>query len=305
MKKYIVKRLVQSLVCLIVVTIVVFMLTRLSGDPALLVAPPEATKADLVEIRQNLGLDKPVYVQYLRYMSDLLRGDFGKSIRWNTPCLELFLERFPNTLLLAVASMGISFLIGIPMGALSAVWVGRWFDRFGKVLALIGQALPVFWLGIMLILLFSVWLGVLPTSGMGDWRNLVLPSITLGWYFTAAMTRLTRSSMLDVLDSEYIKMSRIMGFPESVVVGRHGLKNAIPTVLTLGALNFAFLLNGTVITETVFNWPGVGRLVVNAIFSRDFPVVQTCVLIASSIFITVNLVVDIVYSYIDPRMRQE
>ncbi|MBW2086572.1 MAG: ABC transporter permease [Deltaproteobacteria bacterium] len=171
------------------------------------------------------------------------------------------------------------------MGIISSVMIGRWFDNFGKIFALLGQALPVFWLGIMLMIVFAVWLGLLPTSGMGTWKHLLMPTVTLGWYFTASLTRLTRSAMLDVLDTEFIKMARIMGVPGYMVVWKQALKNAFIPILTLGAVNFIILLNGTVITETVFNWPGVGRLVVDAIFTRDFPVVQMCVLIASCLFI--------------------
>jgi peptide/nickel transport system permease protein len=305
MKKYILKRLFQAVVCLLGVTLIVFSLTRITGDPVLLMVPPEATKEDITEMRKMLGLDRPIYVQYATYISGVLRGDLGRSIRWNVPCLDLFLERFPNTLQLAAAGMFLAIFIGIPVGIGSAVCVGRWFDNFGKIFALLGQALPVFWLGIMLILVFAVALGLLPTSGLGDWKNIIMPAVTLGWYFTATLTRLSRSAMLDVLDSEYIKMARIMGVSEIMVVLKHALKNASIPILTLGAVNFVMLLNGTVITETVFNWPGVGRLIVDAIFARDFPVVQACVLISSSLYIFANLIVDVLYAYIDPRVRYQ
>jgi len=305
MKRYILKRLIQSIVCLIGITIIVFSLARLSGDPVQLMASPESTKEDLEQIRETLGLDKPLYVQYWKYISGVIRGDFGRSLRWNVSCLDLFLDRFPNTVQLAIAAMGLAVFIGLPVGVLSAFKVGRWFDSFGKAFALMGQGIPVFWLGIMLILIFSVSLKLLPTSGTGNWTNMVMPTVTLGWVFTAYIVRLSRSSMLDVLGSEYIKMARIMGSPEFIVVGKDALKNALPPILTMGALSFVHLLGGTVITETVFNWPGVGRLIVDAIFSRDFPLVQTCVLIISSMFIFTNLVVDILYAYLDPRIRYQ
>ena len=303
MKKYIFSRILQALVCIFFITIIVFSLTRLSGDPAMLMVPPEATAEDVEKMREVLGLKEPIYVQYWRFISKAVQGDFGKSLRWGVPSLELFLDRFPNTLLLATSSMAFAILIGIPVGIMSSVMVGRWFDKFGKVFALLGQALPVFWLGIMLMIFFAVWLGLLPTSGMGTWKHLLMPTVTLGWYFTAALVRLTRSAMLDVLDAEYIKMARIVGVPGNMVVWKQALKNAFIPILTLGALNFVFLLNGTVITESVFNWPGVGRLAVDSIFARDFPVVQMCVLIASCLYIFTNLFVDILYAYIDPRIR--
>lgn len=305
MKRYILKRILQAVLCLIAVTMIIFFLTRLSGDPVLLMVGPEATKQDIEEMREMLGLNKPLYVQYWAYISRAVRGDFGKSLRWNRSNLGLFFERFPNTLLLATAAMALGIFIGIPVGIVSAITLGRWFDNIGKIFAFLGQAMPVFWLGIMLILVFAVWLRVLPTSGVGSWKNLVMPAIALGSYVTASLTRLSRSAMLDVMDSEYIKMVRIMGVPEVAIVGKHALKNASIPILTLGAVNFIMLLNGTVVTETVFNWPGIGRLLVDAILTRDFPVVQTCVLIASSLYIFANLFVDILYAYIDPRIRYQ
>jgi peptide/nickel transport system permease protein len=295
----------QSVICLIGVTIIIFSLTRLSGDPVLLMVPPEATKQDIEAMRKTLGLDKPIYAQYWVFISKAVRGDFGKSLRWNRSNLGLFLERFPNTLLLATAAMLFSIFVGIPVGIISAIKMGGWFDNFGKGFAFLGQAMPVFWLGIMLILVFAVWLKVLPTSGVGGWKNLLMPAFTLGWYVTASLTRLSRSAMLDVIDSDYIKLARIMGVSEAAIVGKHALKNAFIPILTLGAVNFVMLLNGTVVIETVFNWPGIGRLVVDAIKQRDFPVVQTCVLIASSLYISANLFVDILYAYIDPRIRYQ
>jgi peptide/nickel transport system permease protein len=303
MKRYILNRIFQSVICLIGVTIIIFFLTRLSGDPVLLMVPPEATKQDIEVMRRTLGLDKPIYSQYYIFISKAIKGDFGKSLRWNRPNLGLFLERFPNTLLLAIASMLFAISVGIPVGIISAVNEGGWFDRLGKGFAFLGQAMPAFWLGIMLILVFAVWLRVLPTSGVGGWKNLPMPAFTLGWFVTASLARISRSAMLDVIDSEYIKMARIMGVSKAAIVGKYALKNAFIPILTLGAVNFVGLLNGTVVTETVFNWPGIGRLLVEAINTRDFPMVQTCVMIASSLYIIVNLFVDILYAYIDPRIR--
>ncbi|MBW2053389.1 MAG: ABC transporter permease [Deltaproteobacteria bacterium] len=250
MKKYIFNRIIQALFCVVLITIIVFSLTRISGDPVLLMVPPEATKEDIEEMREVLGLKKPIYIQYWKFISKAVQGDFGRSLRWNVPCLSLFWERFPNTLLLGSAAMAFAVIVGIPVGIFSSIMVGRWFDNFGKIFALLGQALPVFWLGIMLMIVFAVWLGLLPTSGMGTWKHLLMPTVTLGWYFTASLTRLTRSAMLDVLDMEYIKMARIMGVPGYMVVWKQALKNAFIPILTLGAVNFIILLNGTVITET-------------------------------------------------------
>jgi peptide/nickel transport system permease protein len=305
MEMYILKRIFQALICLISVTMIIFFLTRLSGDPVLLMVAPEATKADIELMRKTLGLDKPIYVQYWMFISKAIRGDFGKSLRWNRSNLGLFLERFPNTLVLATAAMLFSVFVGIPVGVISAIKMGKWFDNFGKGFAFLGQAMPVFWLGIMLMIVFAVWLKVLPTSGVGGWKNLVMPAFTLGWYVTASLTRLSRSAMLDVIDSDYIKMTRIMGVSEIAIIGKHALKNACIPILTLGVVNFVIMLNGTVIVEAVFNWPGIGRLVVDGINTRDFPLVQTCVLIASSMYIFANLLVDILYAYIDPRIRYQ
>ncbi|MBL7177028.1 MAG: ABC transporter permease [Desulfobacteraceae bacterium] len=305
MKKYIFRRLIRALITVLGISIIVFSLVHISGDPVALLLPPEATREEMEEIRNTLGFNEPLYVQYWIFLSKAVQGDFGESIRWQRPCMELFLERFPNTLLLGTTSMIWALLIGLSVGLLSAVYVGRWFDNFGKIIALLGQALPVFWLGLMLMVLFAEILGWLPTSGIGRPQHLVLPSLTLGALFAAAITRLTRSTMLDVLDSEYIKMARIVGVRGTTVVIKQAFKNAMIPVLTMAALNFIVLINGTVITETIFTWPGVGRLIVEAIFARDYPVVQTIVLIASSLFVFTNLFVDILYAYIDPRIRYQ
>jgi ABC-type dipeptide/oligopeptide/nickel transport system permease component len=305
MKRYLLKRFFQAIVSLLAVTVIVFFLTHLSGDPAVLMAPPDATQADIQQMRVALGLTEPLPVQYGLFLSGILKGDFRRSFKWDQPCLTIWFERFPNTILLASASMAITLLIGLSFGILSAVYAGRWFDKFGKIFAFMGQSLPVFWVGLMLMLIFSVRLGWLPTSGMGTWKHLMMPAFTLGWFFTAAITRLTRSSMLDVLDRDYIKMAKIKGVSQGGIILKHALKNASIPILTLGSINFVFMLNGTVITETVFNWPGVGMLVVEAIFARDYPLVQTTVLIGSFFFIFVNLAVDIAYAYIDPRIRYQ
>ena len=305
MQAYILKRVLQAFLAILGVTIVVFCLVRISGDPVASMMPPEATKAEYDAMRKLLGLDKPIYIQYWTYLSGICRGDFGTSIRFSEPTLDIFLLKFPNTLQLATAAMIISVLIGVPLGILSAVKIGSYIDNFGKVFALMGQAIPVFWLGLMLILVLSVQLELLPVSGMGGWQNLIMPAFTLGWGFSAALLRLTRSAMLDVMDSEYIKMSRILGVPEMTVVFKQAFRNALIPIVTLGTMNFIFLISGTVITETIFAWPGVGRLVVDSITARDFPMIQMAVLVFAFIFVFANLFLDILYAFLNPRIRYQ
>jgi ABC-type dipeptide/oligopeptide/nickel transport system permease component len=305
MKRYILKRLGQAVITILGISIIVFFLTHLTGDPVALIAPQNATLQDLEQIRKDYGFDQPIYIQYWKYISGVVRGDFGKSIRGNMPAIELFWDRFPNTLKLAIASMGFALLFGIPIGIYSSVRIGGKFDSFGKTFALMGQALPGFWVGIILIILFATKLHWLPTSGMGSWQHYLMPAFTLGWYTMAALTRLSRSAMLDVLDTEYIKMARIKGVSEFWVFLKHAFKNASAPVITMSALQFVGLMNGTMIIETVFNWPGLGRLVVESIFGRDYPVVQMCVLISSAFFVFANLIVDILYAYLDPRIRYQ
>jgi ABC-type dipeptide/oligopeptide/nickel transport system permease component len=305
MKRYILKRIGQALITIIGISMVVFLLTHLTGDPVALMAPQNATLEDLQRIRIEYGFDKPIYVQYWKYIFNVVQGDFGKSLQVNIPAIELFFDRFPNTVKLAIVSMIFALLFGLPTGIFSAVRVGRRFDSFGKVFALMGQALPNFWVGIMLIILFSTSLKWLPTSGMGGWQYYIMPAFTMGWYPMAAITRLTRSAMLDVLDAEYIKMARIKGVSELWVILKHAFKNASAPVLTMSALQFVAMINGAMIIETVFNWPGLGRLIVSSIFGRDYPVVQMCVLISSSFFVFANLLVDILYAYLDPRIRYQ
>jgi len=303
MKRYIIRRIGQAIITIIGISIMVFLLTHISGDPVALLAPQNATEADLDEIRKQHGLDRPIYVQYWKYIKGVVRGDFGASLRWDRPAFELFVERFPNTVKLAVVGMSFAILMGLPTGLYSAVKMGKWFDNFGKVFAFLGQSIPSFWAATMLIIIFAVELKLLPTSGMGNWKTYLMPAFTLGWYTTAAVVRLSRSSMLDVLDAEYIKMARIKGVPEFWVILKHAFKNAAAPVITLTALQFVVMMNGTMIIETIFNWPGIGRLIVDAIFARDYPIVQMCVLISSSLFVFTNLFVDILYAYIDPRIR--
>jgi peptide/nickel transport system permease protein len=266
---------------------------------------PGASQSDLEAIRQQFGLDQPVWVQYVSFIASLLQGDFGQSFYYRTPVFELYLSRLPNSLLLAAAAMALSLLIGIPSGILAAVRVGRFWDSAGKVFALLGLSLPSFWIGLVLILFFSVYLQWLPSSGSGTPAHLVMPAFALGWYFAAAHMRLTRSSMLEVLGSEYIKLARLKGLPESLVIAKHAFKNALIPVLTLAGINLVIMINVAVVVETVFAWPGIGRLLYEGITFRDFPVVQGVVLMGGSMIVVVNLLIDILYGVIDPRIRLE
>ncbi len=305
MQRYILKRLLQTLVTIWIISIGVFMLTRLTGDPADLMLSPLASAQDRDVFRKVWGLDQPVWMQYWTYATGMLRGDFGTSIYWGQPTLQIFLERFGATLQLASFAIVLSATFGITIGVLSATKPNGRIDNFGRIFALAGQSMPTFWVGIMLILFFSVTLRWLPTSGTGGLSHLILPGITLGWYSMAAFTRLSRSSMLNVLDSEYIKMCRIKGLPERMVIWKHAAKNASLPILTLFGVQFVQFLSGSLVTETIFAWPGVGRLAVWAVYNRDYPVVQTIVFLVATGYLFVNLFIDILYAYIDPRIRYE
>jgi len=305
MKKYIVKRLGLALISLFLLSITIFLLMRITGDPAVLLAEPGASTADLDAIRQQFGLDRPIWTQYVSFLTHLLRGDFGQSFYYRTDVFELYLSRLPASLLLASAAMAFSLLVGIPTGIIAAVRVNQWWDSGGKIFALLGLSMPSFWVGLLMILFFSVYLGWLPSSGSGTVFHLVMPAISLGWLFAAVHMRLTRSSMLDVLGSEYVKLARLKGLPEALVISKHAFKNALIPVLTLAGINLVIMVNVAVVVETVFAWPGVGRLLYEGIAFRDFPVVQATVLLGGVMIVVVNLLVDILYAVIDPRIRYE
>ena len=305
MKKFILKRLGLALVSLFILSVTIFLLMRITGDPAVLLAEPGASAADLDAIRQQFGLDRPVWIQYASFLAHLVRGDFGQSFYYRTDVFELYLSRLPASLLLAAAAMAFSLIIGIPTGIIAAVRVNRWQDSIGKIFALLGLSMPSFWVGLVMILFFSVYLGWLPSSGSGTVLHLVMPSIALGWVFAAAHMRLTRSSMLDVLGSEYVKLARLKGLPEALVISKHAFKNALIPVLTLAGINLVIMVNVAVVVETVFAWPGVGRLLYEGIAFRDFPIVQATILLGGVMIVVVNLLVDILYAVIDPRIRYE
>ena len=303
MARYIVVRVFQGIICIIGASIIIFVASRLSGDVVLLLLPPDATEEQIEIMRREIGLDKPLYVQYFMFAGKALKGDFGKSHRWEMPAMELITGRMPATMLLAGCALAFSIITAMFFGVFSAVFRGSWFDKFGKIFALLGQAMPGFWIGLMFILLFAVKLGWLPAFGRGSAKHLILPAVTLGWYSVAAQTRIIRSAMLDVLDSDYIKTARAVGVPQRILIWKYALRNAAVPLVTMLGVYFASMLGGSFIVETIFAWPGVGRTVVDAIFARDYPVVQAGVLFTSIFFVCSNLLVDLTYGFIDPRIR--
>jgi peptide/nickel transport system permease protein len=303
MRQFIIRRTCYSIITLLILSLTIFAVVRLTGDPATLMAEPGARAEDLARVRAQWGLDRSWPVQYYQFVQNILSGNLGISFNYRMPVSELYFERLPNSLELALAATLLSFLIGIPAGLLSAVRVDGVWDQTGKVVALLGLSIPGFWLGLVLILVFSVYLEWLPTGGKGDWRNLLMPALALGWYFAASLLRLTRSSMLEVMRSEYIKLARLKGLPGYVVIAKHGFKNALVPVLTLAGVNLVVMVNAAVIIEVVFAWPGIGRLLFEGIFQRDFPLVQGIVVLAGVMIVFVNLLIDVLYAYIDPRIR--
>jgi peptide/nickel transport system permease protein len=303
MRQFIIRRTIYAIITLLILSLTIFLVVRLTGDPVTLLAEPGARPEDLARVRVEWGLDRPLPVQYLSFLENILTGKLGNSFNYEMPVSTLYFQRLPNSLELALAASLISFVIGIPAGLISAVRVNGAWDNFGKIVALLGLSIPGFWLGLVLILVFSVWLGWLPTSGQGDWRNLIMPALALGWYFAASLLRLTRSSMLEVLRSEYIKLARLKGLPSVVVIAMHAFKNALIPVITLAGVNLVIMINAAVIIEVIFAWPGIGRLLYEGIFQRDFPLVQGIVLLAGMMIVAINLLIDILYAYIDPRIR--
>ena len=304
MQRYIIIRLVQSIFTLIGVSIIVFSLARLSGNPLDVLLPPEADAETFERLNKLWGLDKPWYSQYFTFVKNVSRGEFGPSFKWQgRTAMELVLLHLPATLQLAVISIGVSVLLAVPIGVMSAVKKGTMVDTVGKLIALLGQSLPSFWLAIVLIWIFAVLLGWFPTSGRGGISNMILPAVAMGWFSVASFMRLTRSSMLNVMDSEYIKLARIKGLKEWKVVWKHGLKNAaIPPLTVFGAIVVG-QMTGSVTIETVFAWPGIGLLALQAVNARDYQVIQAVTMFISVLFIGMNLLIDILYAYIDPRIR--
>ena len=304
MQRFILIRIGQGLLALWIVTVIVFAIGRLTGDPATMVLGLDASKEDLEAFRERLGLDRPIVVQYGIYIGNALQGDLGSSIKYpDLGAGGAVVKRLPATIYLAGVSLLLAIAIGIPLGVLSAVKRDTLFDGSAKIFALLGQSVPNFWLGLMMMWIFAVNLGWLPTSGTGNWKNFIMPAITLGSFQIAAITRLVRSSMLETLDSEYVKLARIKGIAEWKVLWKHCLRNAALTPLTYFGVIAAVTLTGSVTTETVFNWPGTGLMAFQAVLSRDFELIQALVLVFSGLFIVSSILVDILYAYLDPRIR--
>ena len=304
MKTYVLRRVAQSALTLLGVSVLVFVILRvLPGDPARMLLPDGAPESAVAELNRQLGLREPLLVQYGLFLRSVAHGDFGQSFQYRAPALRVVLERLPATVQLTAAAMLMTITAGVSLGIITAVLRGTRYDVAGTILAVLGQSLPNFWLGIMLILLFGVALRWLPTSGFASWSSLVLPAVTLAAFPTALVARLTRSSMLEILNRDYIRTGRAKGLTEPSVVLRHALRNAAIPVLTVIGLQIGSLLGGAVITESVFAWPGMGKLIVDAIFFRDFPVVQTVLILSATVFVAINLLVDLLYTVIDPRIR--
>ena len=305
MGRFIIVRLLQTVVALLGISILIFVLVRASGDPTILFRSALSTEEDIARIRADLGLDKPVPEQYWIFVTDLAHGNLGESLIKKRPVTDMIVERMPNTLSLALSSFAVSMLLAVFLGVLGATRRDTFLDNGVKFLAILGQALPGFWVAIMAILVFSVYWQLLPPAGKGTPAHFVLPVATLVLFLLPGMMRLVRSSMLDVLDSEYIKLGRIKGLPERMIVWKHALRNALIAPLTTAGMIFALLITGAVITENVFNWPGIGRLSIEALMERDFPVVQGITLMVAVLVLLINLFVDIMYAYIDPQIRYQ
>ncbi len=303
MTAFLVRRLVRTIVVLWGVTTIVFVVTRLSGDPIALIVPPEAPRAEIERVRAQFGFDRPLPVQYGIFIRRAVVGDFGQSIRQRQPAMRLALERLPATLQLAAWSFLFAVVVGVPLGIIAGVRPRSLWDNVTMTVAVVGQAVPTFYLGILLIIFVAVRLGWLPVGGRGDWKTLVLPVVTLGTYAMASIARLTRSAMLEVMSQDYVRTGRAKGLSERAVTLRHGFRNALIPVVTIMGLQFGTLLGGAVVTETIFAWPGLGLLAINGIGSRDYPVVQAAVFLAAVSFVIINLVVDLLYSQLDPRIR--
>ncbi len=304
MLRYFLKRLAGMVPTLAIVALLVFLFVHmLPGDPARLAAGPEANEETVELVRKDLGLDRPMPEQFVRFITGVVQGDFGKSIRTKRPVAEEIAERFGPTLWLTIAAMGWSVIFGLIIGILSAVWRNKAPDRIGMTLAVSGISFPAFALGMVLMEIFSVQLGWLPTVGADSWQHYILPSITLGAAVAAVMARFTRSAFVDILKDDYIRTARAKGVNESSVVLRHGLRNALIPVVTMMGLQFGFLLGGSIVVEKVFNWPGMGRLLVDAVEMRDYPIIQASVLLFSLEFILINLIVDVLYGWINPAIR--
>ena len=305
MKVFIARRFVYGLAVILLVSFFIFAMSRMAGDPRDLYVDEYTTAESYAAMGRAMGLDKPLVLQYLIWFGNALTGDFGRSLFVRTSALGVITERIPATMQLTVGAFIFALLTGIPLGVVSAVKRGTIWDYIGRTFALYGQALPAFWLGVMLILIFSVELGWLPTSKRGDWTHYVLPSVTLGWGSAAAFVRLTRSAMLEILDSEFVKFARAKGVANQKIIWKHSFRNALIAPLTFAGILLAAFLTGAVVTEQVFAWPGLGRLAVTSVFNNDFPVMTGVVMMFAGFFVAANFIVDMLYAVIDPRIRYE
>jgi len=303
MQRYMLRRFLHSVLALLAISMLIFFMSRLTGDPTMLMLPDDASQEDIAQLRHALGLDRPLPVQYWAFLRKAVQGDFGRSIKGQMPVSDLIKERLPHSIKLGAVALGFAVLLAFPLGVVAAVKKGTAIDTTANIVAVLGQSLPQFWVGIVLIQIFAVRLRWLPVAGVGSFWHYVLPAFTLGWFVVAGMMRLLRSSMLDIMGSEFVKLARIKGMPEGTVIWKHALRNALIPVLTFGAIYLAILVTGAILVETVFAWPGIGQLIYQGIVFRDFPVVQAVVLLTAAIVIAVNLLVDIIYAYVDPRIR--
>jgi len=302
-QRFLVRRFFIAIVTVMAVSLVIFIMSRATGDPRVLLLDDYSTMEDWDRLGRELGLDKPYYQQYGIFLKDALKGEFGESIQQGRPAMHIVLERLPATLQLGGAAFALSLIIGVPLGILSAVKRGSIIDQLGKGVALIGQSAPPFWLGIMLMFFFSVKLGWFPAFGRDAPQSIILPAVTLGWFYAAANLRLIRSAMLDVLDSEYIKLARAKGVSGRTVILKHALRNAVIPALTFAGITLGALVTGSLVVETVFAWPGLGKLAVDALFGLDYALLQSVVIIFTLLYVGASFLVDVLYAYIDPRIR--
>ena len=303
MQRFILLQLMQMVVTILVLSAVIFGLVRLGGDPVLQFLPPEATRGEYLALRAQFGLDKPLHVQYWRFLSAAMKGDFSNSIFTKRPVIDSIKEMLPNSIRLVGVSTLIAFIIAIPLGVMAAVKKGTPVDTTARIIAGLGQSAPSFWIGLMMIQLFAVQLRILPSSGVGGWKHYIMPSTCLAFFILAGPIRLLRSSMLEALDSEYIRLAKIKGVSPRIIVWKHALRNSLLPVVSFSAMYIASLVTGAILVETVFAWPGIGRLSYRAILNQDYPVIQGVVLTTAVLVILANFVADILYAYIDPRIR--
>ena len=303
MRDFLIQKLGHTAIVVFCVLTLVFVVLHMTGDPVMMLLPPNASREEIDALSRTLGLDQPLIVQYGRFLARIARGDFGTSLQHQQPAMGLVAERLPASALLAVTALGLAVAVALPLGIVAATRRGTVLDRLAVALAALGQSAPIFWTGLMLMLVGSVILQLLPTSGYGTWRHLILPALTLASYPMAAIARLVRSGMLEVLDADYVRTARAKGLPERRVVLKHTLRNAALPIVTVVGLQFGLLLGGAIVCEMIFSWPGVGRLMIFAIYNRDFPLVEAAVFVMAMVFVAGNMLVDLCYAWLAPRVK--